>query len=1497
MQKNRESLITGFATIPGNGVNNPECHIILWFCHRKYLDCVRQIIKNQMNCRIKSIFWVFIFPVLFFSSEIRANHILGADITWKYISADTVMVTASVYRSCAGIVLSNTPFKYFGDCSGFNSPKTVTGSQCCTKDITPSAIACNPCKSSNCPNGFGEQLILEQVKIGFPKGCCHWFVSWQQSSRDGAITTGPAGQNFYVEAELNTCLAKPDNGPVFITVPQHFYCTGICIGLGNLAKDPDSGSGGIPDSLVYTLTAPLQDHNKPVIFNKGYGYNAPLVCANDSPCTGFAFNNANGDIRCNVTKNDVSVVAIRVEKYRKDSTGKFVLIGSVMRDMELLPAADCPYKALNNQAPVLTGIDGGSTTAKVICSAQTICFNIRCFDKDPLDSVQLSWDSAIAGSSFTIHNKDKKWPSGTFCWTPKQNQARTKPYTFTVYARDKHKPKPGITSKTFTIRVSPDVSANYTVKETACGVYKFSATPGDSSVINSYMWTGEGAPGYAPLFSRNSTFVYTYTRPGTYHFTLSVTDSLGCITSYFDSVQYSWPNAIMPSDTVVCQKSPGIVISPKYAGGTPPYKYLWNTGSTSRQISAVISRDTEFIVTVTDALGCTGDDTKIKVHYRKTGIQGPAQKIVGCWGHAILLQATANGQINWTKIQNHKIVATFKGSDHILAIDSGIYIASIPDTALCGGSDSFRVFMNPPVKISPIDTTVCRGDSITLRPTIFPLNAYIKWTDLIHQTVVGYGPTYTFKAINNFNGHQFLMTYSVTTNGTTCTDSAHAIVKVHVPQVPKMTPVPPQCIHNPPVYLGLGYSYSRNPSAIVNGILYPSVMGPTDKTKGTGMVTYTLKDKYGCTARDSEFVLITDTPQVSAGTDTTLIKGCGKYILNNSQVNPHIGGVWTADSNTSPTCIQYSGDTVFFNPSFIKNDQICRLRYSYIDPAGTGVCDAFDSLKIRVLGRPIISIAALDTLCNDNNPIQLTGTPGGGVWQFADSTNENAIQTNGAPLLFTSLAGTGWHKIQYKLKNAGNCPDSVSSDFYVMPAPQIDFSTIDSQWAYCDRHKDIELITRTTGGSFNGSSVFMSGTHGYFKLSTADTVNSTNNMIRYVLYYNHGKCFTSVSHYITIILRPVISFLTDTLICGNNKIFHLRARIQNTKDVQWKSIDSGQDGGIFVNQVHSDSIAEADYIPGPEQLKQQFFTIYLTGFGNGICDTVNKHITVHIKPNPVADFVSNREGCEPLTVKFKNNSVDTAGTITRYEWDFGDNGFSLLMNPAHIYNSINADSLSFYDVRLKVYSNDGCSKTITKPGWIIVHAQPRPVIKAIPTFTTLERPTIHFGLSDQSRNCDTTDSSAKYDWHFGDRNNPDQGGHSSLKNPQYSYSDTGHYTVVLKITNASGCEGSDSEINLVDIRPAFAIFIPNVFLPGTIKGGGTHINKIFKPVLSSYSRFSMTIYNRWGELLFSTTDADTGWDGTYKGNTIPEGVYIYNIKACNLWGQWYQYTGNLTVIR
>jgi gliding motility-associated-like protein len=88
----------------------------------------------------------------------------------------------------------------------------------------------------------------------------------------------------------------------------------------------------------------------------------------------------------------------------------------------------------------------------------------------------------------------------------------------------------------------------------------------------------------------------------------------------------------------------------------------------------------------------------------------------------------------------------------------------------------------------------------------------------------------------------------------------------------------------------------------------------------------------------------------------------------------------------------------------------------------------------------------------------------------------------------------------------------------------------------------------------------------------------------------------------------------------------------------------------------------------------------------------------------------------------------------------------------------------------------------------------------------------------------------------------------------------------------------DSTSMFISTQEELIFYLPNTFTPD-----GDEFNQSFQPIFSSgydpYD-FTMTIYNRWGEIVFVSNDVTAGWDGTYGGaKEIQDGTYNWTIEV------------------
>ena len=122
-----------------------------------------------------------------------------------------------------------------------------------------------------------------------------------------------------------------------------------------------------------------------------------------------------------------------------------------------------------------------------------------------------------------------------------------------------------------------------------------------------------------------------------------------------------------------------------------------------------------------------------------------------------------------------------------------------------------------------------------------------------------------------------------------------------------------------------------------------------------------------------------------------------------------------------------------------------------------------------------------------------------------------------------------------------------------------------------------------------------------------------------------------------------------------------------------------------------------------------------------------------------------------------------------------------------------------------------------------------------------------------------------------------------------------HVTIIVRAVGSSSCALSSNSTAVTGIAASplgDQIFVPNAFTPN-----GDGRNDIVYVHSANIKSLKFYIYDQWGELLYTSLNQANGWDGTYKGNKEPVGVYVYYLEAVMNDGQWVNRKGTITLLR
>ncbi|HXP49805.1 MAG TPA: PKD domain-containing protein, partial [Bacteroidia bacterium] len=332
-------------------------------------------------------------------------------------------------------------------------------------------------------------------------------------------------------------------------------------------------------------------------------------------------------------------------------------------------------------------------------------------------------------------------------------------------------------------------------------------------------------------------------------------------------------------------------------------------------------------------------------------------------------------------------------------------------------------------------------------------------------------------------------------------------------------------------------------------------------------------------------------------------------------------------------------------------------------------------------------------------------------------------------------------------------------------------------------------------------------------------------------------------------------------------------------NMSFTSIASGGDGTYTYNWIPSTglNIDTGTTVISTPTINTEYTVTVRDGCGT---PPVHDSVKALINPLPIVKFsVDKLDGCTPLCVNFTNSSTIASGNIKSWAWTLGDGGSSTLQSLSYCYTNAGV-----FSVGLVAESDSGCMDSLIVPNMISAYSHPIAAFVTSPQSTNILTPTINF--TDESTDVYGIKSWA---WQFGDVSDSNV----TIENPIHTYTDTGTFCSLLTVTNIHGC--IDTVSHCIVITPYFTLYIPNAFSPNA-----DGVNDIFTAKGTDICSFEMYIFDRWGMLLYYTSDINDGWNGTVNGssNVVQEDTYVYLINAVDcVQHNKHKYLGKVTLLK
>jgi gliding motility-associated-like protein len=943
-----------------------------------------------------------------------------------------------------------------------------------------------------------------------------------------------------------------------------------------------------------------------------------------------------------------------------------------------------------------------------------------------------------------------------------------------------------------------------------------------------------------------------------------VTDNNGCNAQ--TNISINQPTPIVLSTTVidiVCVNNFGS-IDLSISGGVGPYDVIWENSILSEDLSNLNAGN--YSVEVTDGNGCI-------VTMSETVYQTLASipVLTNTTGTTVLTCSTTN--INYS-ISGVASVLWSGGSTPNSSSNSfnspGQYIVNVTDINSCPLQYNINLTQDitPPTAgiTNTLGSTVltCSNPSINIQAT----------GGVSYQWSNGLG-TSANQAISQAGTYTVTVTGS---NGCTSTQSITFTSNIVLPTAVITNNTGSIILHcnqnqiNVTASGGVSYAWSNSLGS-----------NPTVNLINAGTYTVTVTAANGCT--DTESITINQIPNPTVSVSPITI--CSGSTGNITAVPSTPGGTFVWTQLPSNIVLPFSTATASVSPT---SNAIYNVQYFDVNNCPSNIVMA----NVTVTPTPVLNISGTTTICSGNNAVltansSLTGAGGTYTWSPNTASTQSVTVTplisttysvyytlNGCPSNTANHLVTVYQTPTVSVNNVGICtgaqatltatPSSVGGNYSWNTTPNVsttqsitvqplgtttytvvytstnncpslpasgtvtvtDIPTVQLDDIYvCEGQSGtLTAVPSTPGGTFSWTPSIGSNGNSYSFSPDASTSVS-------VIYSLNGCPSPIETALVTLVNTPSVT-VSDITICQN--------------ETGTLTAIPSSPGGTFLWSTTDQSVS----INVNPQETTTYSVMYIL-FG---CPSPLTTANVYVEPIPVITFdVDIIEGCSPLTINFTNTTLNANNCF----WNLGNGA---------IFNECDELSYTFqnegvFDVSLTTDSPNGCSNTLTLNDLINVFGSPNADFSVASNFIDVSDPTVSV--------FNNSIGAVDYIWNFGDNTilnsefNPEPHTYEGLLENQYY--------VTLTAISENGC--IDTSFQLIQLTEDVIIYAPNTFTPDD-----DDLNENWKPVITSgieRDSYELNIFNRWGELFFTTKDYDQGWDGTFRGNEVQNGTYSYQL--------------------
>ena len=499
-----------------------------------------------------------------------------------------------------------------------------------------------------------------------------------------------------------------------------------------------------------------------------------------------------------------------------------------------------------------------------------------------------------------------------------------------------------------------------------------------------------------------------------------------------------------------------------------------------------------------------------------------------------------------------------------------------------------------------------------------------------------------------------------------------------------------------------------------------------------------------------------------------------------------------------------------------------------------GGCSATTSQNTTLNVPPVVTITGLAAAyCLDQMPTTIFGSPAAGTWTV---TGTGAATVAGTSLTAPSA---GNNNITFTYTDlATGCVAFVTQPVAINNNFNSNF--VGLALAYCENSPAVALTPITAGGTFFGAGM----TGNQFNPSSLPPGLHT-------VGYTVGTGICQDTTYQTVTINQFITPTIDSL--------------QSTYCIEAACVPlyATPPGGVWFGN----GVGANQFCPGIAGVGSHSINYVYT---NGACvDTATQIIDVINAP--LASVIMQTNSCpgDTFTVVYTGQTAGVSG----YYWEFEDAIF--VQGTGSGPYQIIWDEPGFFNISLQLEQLNGCNSDTS---WSIQVTQPQ--------INTIENTSIHLGesITLATTTIPAINNEMDFIWTpsvFLDCDDCEQ----PIATPELE-----SVTYMVMVTDTNGCSATDQVTITTFLEDE--VFIPSAFTPNADGNNDTWM--LYTKDVKS---IEISVYNRWGEKVFYSTDMSTGWDATFKGQPVDPAVFVYtvDVEYNNLKRRIFK--GNLTVIR